>query len=255
MDEGYIKLNRKMLNWEWFPDSNTVHVFLYCLLNANWKQGEFHGVNIDRGQFATSLARMSNDTGLSIQNVRTALKHLESTGELTSKSQGKFRIISISNYCRYQDANKESNSELTSELTTIEEYKNKRNNNIPPLYPPLEGETPKEKPKKKSKEATNLEYLRQHLPNYSFSDRMVNILEEWMRYKGQRKDVYTEIGTKSFLTKISNCVRDYGEEKVVKVITDSMSSGYAGVVYDWLEKDNKLKERTGYVSYAERGLR
>ena len=140
-------------------------------------------------------------------------------------------------------------------MHTIEESKESKEYINPPLYPPLEGETPKEKPKKKSKEATNLEYLRQHLPNYSFSDRMVNILEEWMRYKGQRKDVYTEIGTKSFLTKISNCVRDYGEEKVVKVITDSMSSGYAGVVYDWLEKDNKLKERTGYVSYAERGLR
>ncbi len=87
------------------------------------------GEIIPRGSFVTSLDSLAKELGLSVQEIRTALKHLISTGELTSKSTNKYRIITVVNYEMYQQVNKQPNSPLTgnqqatnNQLTTIEEY-------------------------------------------------------------------------------------------------------------------------------------
>lgn len=70
---------------------------------------------------------------MSIQNIRTAVKNLKSTGELTVTRYTKFSVFSIENYDKYQTANIEPNTCLTenqqasnSQLTTIEEGKKER---------------------------------------------------------------------------------------------------------------------------------
>lgn len=128
---NWIKLFTKFTTWEWYKDQNTKSLFLHCLLKANWKDGKFMGNVIPRGSFVTSLDSLSKELGLSVQEVRTALKHLISTNELTSKSTNKYRIITVVNYEMYQQVNKQPNIQPTSnqqatnnQLTTIEEYKN-----------------------------------------------------------------------------------------------------------------------------------
>ena len=122
-----------MLNWEWYKVQNTKDVFIHCLLKANWKEGKFQGKDIPRGSFVTSLETLSEELGLTIQQIRTALKHLISTNEITNKSFSKYRIITIVNYELYQENNKMFNNQLTNnqqsnnnQVTTIEEYKNNR---------------------------------------------------------------------------------------------------------------------------------
>ena len=130
---NWVKLFSKFINWEWYKDKNTKCVFIHCLISANWKDGKFEGIVIPRGSFVTSLKSLSEDLGMTVQEVRTSLKHLISTNELTSKSTNKYRIITIVNYELYQQVNKQPNTQLTSnqqatnnQLTTIEEYKNNR---------------------------------------------------------------------------------------------------------------------------------
>lgn len=105
-DTEFVKLNRKILNWEWYSDINTRSVFIHCLLKANWKPGRWKGVPYERGQFVTSLASLSEELGISIKQVRTALKHLEGTGEVANKSYPKFRIITVVKYDEYQTRGK-----------------------------------------------------------------------------------------------------------------------------------------------------
>ena len=130
---GYIKLDRKITEWEWYRNVNTKTVFLHCLFKANWKDGRFEGVVIPRGSFATSLPTLSRECNLTVQNVRTALEHLKSTGELTVHRHGNFSVVTVTNYCQYQDTNTETNRPSTdlqqtsnSPLTTIEEGKKER---------------------------------------------------------------------------------------------------------------------------------
>jgi hypothetical protein len=103
-DREFIKLNRKILNWQWYSDPCTRDVFIHCLLKANWKPGKWHGYQYQRGQFITSLPNLSSELGLSVRSVRTALDHLKSTGELTDWHDSKIRMITVVNYERYQSS-------------------------------------------------------------------------------------------------------------------------------------------------------
>lgn len=107
-ENEFIKLNRKILKWEWFSDTCTRDVFIYCLLKANWKAGSWHGIEYNRGEFITSLPSISKDLGFSIKNVRTALKHLKQTGEVADRTYTKYRIISINNYDKYQGSGRQN---------------------------------------------------------------------------------------------------------------------------------------------------
>ena len=129
MSGNYIKLDRKILNWKWYGDPNTRALFIHCLLKANWKDGTFKGYKIKRGQFITSLAHLSTDLKLSNQQTRTALSHLESTGEITSWTDNKVRIITINNYDAYQADNRQNTRQVTSKQQANQQSTNKQINN------------------------------------------------------------------------------------------------------------------------------
>lgn len=116
---NYIKLSRSILEWEWWSDINTYRVFTYMLLKANWKDTSYKGTTVPRGSFVSSLSSLSNDTNLTIDEVRTALKHLRSTGEITSTSHGKSTIFTVNNYDVYQDNPKHVTGEIPSDSHSI----------------------------------------------------------------------------------------------------------------------------------------
>lgn len=100
---GFITLDRKILNWEWYSDTNITRLFIHMLLKANWKDGRFKGSECPRGSFISSYQRLSEETGLSVKQVRTAIGHLKETNEVAIKSTNKFTVFTIKNYCQYQD--------------------------------------------------------------------------------------------------------------------------------------------------------
>ena len=134
MAEAFIKLHRKMLKWEWYDDPNTCRVFIHCLLRANWEVSRWHGVELQPGQFITSYAKLAKETSLSVKQVRVALKHLESTGEVASKGQSKYTVISVLNWTEYQAKGQAKGKEVASkgqakgnERATVKEYKEDKN--------------------------------------------------------------------------------------------------------------------------------
>ena len=98
----YIKLHRKFLEWEWYRNEHTKNLFIHCLLKANWKESKFEGNVIQRGSFVSSIDILASETGLTSDEVRTAIKHLISTGELTKQSTNKYTVFSVVNYDLYQ---------------------------------------------------------------------------------------------------------------------------------------------------------
>lgn len=110
---GFIVLDRKMLEWEWYLDIPTKVLFFHCLIKANWKDGRFMGFAVPRGSFVTSISHLASETDLSTQQVRTALSKLEATGEITKTTTNKFTIIKINNYCKYQDKQHSNNRQTT----------------------------------------------------------------------------------------------------------------------------------------------
>lgn len=130
----YIKLSRKILEWEWYSDINTKTLFLHMLLKANWKDGKFQGVDIPRGSFASSYQILALETGLSVKNVRTSLEHLKKTGEVAVNRHPKFSVFTIKNYIKYQSVGSQptdNRQSVGSQPATIEEGKKERINISP----------------------------------------------------------------------------------------------------------------------------
>ena len=133
IDTGWVRLHRKILDWEWFKDSNTFHLFIYLLLNANHQTGYYQGIEVKRVQLITGRKKISSEIGLSEQNVRTSLHKLEKTQNLTIKTTNKFSIITICNYDSYQseksETNQQTNQQLTNNQPTTNQQLTTNNNN------------------------------------------------------------------------------------------------------------------------------
>jgi hypothetical protein len=99
----FIKLDRNITKWRWYKNGNTMRVFLHLLIEANIEPHPFENIVINRGELATSYDKIANTLNLTNQQVRTAIQHLKSTGEITTKKYPKFQVISIVGYSYYQD--------------------------------------------------------------------------------------------------------------------------------------------------------
>lgn len=102
-NSGWVKIFRKFEDWGWFTVPNTAHLFIYCLLKANVEDKMWHGQLIARGSFVTSRASLSVATGLTEQEVRTAVEHLTSTGEIQCISTNLYTLVKVCNYDYYQN--------------------------------------------------------------------------------------------------------------------------------------------------------
>ncbi|MBR0085668.1 MAG: hypothetical protein IJL97_03865 [Lachnospiraceae bacterium] len=124
----YIKLFDKMTEWEWYDDPITFKVFMHLLLTANWKDTKWHGIKIKRGQRVISYRGLSEECNLSIQQLRTAMAHLEATHEITHKATQSHTLITVVNYRKYQGdiggdntaTNTQANIPSTSDIEDIE---------------------------------------------------------------------------------------------------------------------------------------
>lgn len=235
--KAFIKVYRKFLEWEWYSDVNTSRLFIHCLLKANWKPAKWKGQTIESGQFVTSLASLSKETQLTVQQVRTALEHLASTGEITNKSQSKYRIITVNNWNCYQDDNRVDNKQVTNnqqtsnkQVTTIEERKNIRkeeekiiNNNNINKYPSSFEEFWNNYPRKQDKG------------------------QAYKCYKARLNDGYSE---EQLLTACINyaaeCDKDKREKKYIKVASTFLSVNEPFVEYldERRNEDDSVAGRT-----------
>lgn len=117
MGKGWIKVYRKIIDWEWYQDANTFRVFFHLLINANHSTKKSRGNVVERGQWITSRKELCRDLALTERQVRTALKHLESTNEITIKTTNKFSLITIVNYDKYQRKDNKKDQQSDNQAT------------------------------------------------------------------------------------------------------------------------------------------
>ena len=109
-------------------------IFLDILLNANHKDKKYRGEIVKAGTLTTSYAKIAERTGSSLRTVRTVLRDLETTHEVTRQSNSKFTIITITNWHLYQGGDTLNDFETTSkrqsndkQTTTNKNVKNVKN--------------------------------------------------------------------------------------------------------------------------------
>lgn len=184
MEKGFIKLHRSILEWGWWGDINTSRLFIYMLIKANTVDKNWRGIDVERGSFITSRATLSADTGLTDQQIRTALNHLQTTNEITIKSTNKTTKITVTNYDKYQQSafvnqpaeqptsNQQNNQQLTSKTSSNQPANNQYE------------EVKEEKKEEKKKEDTKVSSKKEKV----FVKPTVEEVREYCRQRGNHVD-------------------------------------------------------------------
>ena len=126
---GFLKIDRSILDWRWYSDTNTFRVFMHLMLKANYTDTQYKTHTIKRGQCITGRKKLSEELKLSEQQIRTALVHLKSTNDITIETHSKHSIITINNYEDYQKSTNKltSNQPASNQQATSNQPHNKNN--------------------------------------------------------------------------------------------------------------------------------
>ena len=104
VNNGFIKIDRGILDWQHFTEPVLVQVFIYLLVKANHKDGWWKGYKCERGATMVSIRTICDDLAMSAHTAIKALRSLESTGEIKRiKIDQKTSKTIIVKYSQYQD--------------------------------------------------------------------------------------------------------------------------------------------------------
>ena len=214
--EGYIKLYRQVMKWEWYDDANTFRLFMHLLLKANYEDAQWRGLTIKRGQLFTSIGHLSHELKISDKAIRIALNKLIKTKEVASKGANNGTMITICKYDSYQSG---FNTEGQTEGQTRGERGATNNNN-------------NNNKEKKNKEI-DLSFLQKDF---------IPIVEKWLLYKKEKKQEYkgqTSINT--FCKKLIEYSN--GEPTIAEaIIEQSIANNWAGI-FELNNNSNGNKKR------------
>lgn len=129
---GWVKLHRKLLEWEWYGDAHMVHLLVHLLLTATHEDRKYKGLTIRRGQLVTTIKELADALGASETSTRRRMKRLKSGGFLTIKVAHNKTTITICNYDSYQMDKKECGGRTAEERRksggrTAEAHNNRNN--------------------------------------------------------------------------------------------------------------------------------
>lgn len=126
---GYIKIDRKLKDWQWKTNPNTLALWIHILLEANYEDRTWKGIEVPKGTLITSLKSLSEKTGLTVQQTRTALSNIQTTHEITIKSTNKYTLITVNKWEQYQGSSKTTTNKITNKKEETQQTNNTQINN------------------------------------------------------------------------------------------------------------------------------
>ncbi len=145
---GYVKLHRSVRGTAIADKPEYFAAWVHLLCMATYREHtQVVGrktVTLEPGQLVFGRTKFSLETGISENKVRAALDVMRNLGMITSKSHGKFSVISIVNWSQYQEESPE-NHQQTASKSPANSHKqegarrNKKEQEKPPKPPKGDG--------------------------------------------------------------------------------------------------------------------
>ncbi len=222
MTRGYVKVWRRIKESPWYKKPNISHLAQHLIREANHNPQRLFVNNeiieLNRGQIITGRKELSRETGLTEQEIRTAINSLIKCDFLTSKSTNKFTIITICNYDIYNhDATSNQPTDQPAsnqQLTTNKNVKNKR---------------------------------RKEIKNIVFDSSVFDpvLIKEFTEYRKAKKAPLTQ---KSLDSILKTCVECHGKgffESPNAAVVEIMSRGWQSIKIEWVEKNKNTGGANG----------
>lgn len=231
-------------DWEWYENTNVFRLFTHCLLNIKNELTKWCGKIIEAGQFVSSIARISAETGLSISAVRTALKKLKDTGYITTESNNKYTVYTINEFKKFVSTTEE-NTEVEKETEILNEK--------------FENEKETKKVKKEAKKAKKSEKEVKKASKKDINECFERLWKQYpnKRGKGQMNDAKKkklfETGEETVERALQRYLNDLSKETWRKAQNGStfFNSGYIDYLDENYEKPPEPKSQRNPASVLE----
>lgn len=125
---AFIKLNREVVYSDIFADNDLLAFYVKLILKARFMPGKDWASGLDRGQLISSLRKLADEFGFSVQHTRTLLSTLEATHLIEVVKGRSNSIITIINYDCGDDLSNNS-----TQLATHDQHTDQHTNNTASL--------------------------------------------------------------------------------------------------------------------------
>lgn len=123
MKDGWIALHRKIYNSNDFKNQLEVAIFLYLVSMASYQATKViyrkKTIFLKRGEVSIAYRDLAKKFDISFDKVRTIIKNLKASGNLTQTLHKRLSVFSIVKYSKYQDLPTPSNQTIPHRTTTI----------------------------------------------------------------------------------------------------------------------------------------
>jgi predicted phage replisome organizer len=258
--------DEKILIIESMPSADSIIVIWFKLLTLAGKQNN-NGVFLMSNRIAYTEEMLASIFRRDLNTVRLALKTFEQFGMIEIIEN----VITIPNWNKHQSLDsyekkkerdklymrerraaqralvEKSSDESSDSKTTGSSY-------VVVSEEDKEKEIDKDIDKdKKSVRETTLTLFNRLSSDYIFdTDSHATLrskMEEWCRYKMERKEPYKEQGMKSLLRKVENNALTHGDADVCELIEECMANNWKGIIFDRLEKQPVKSSKPAKQSY------
>ena len=211
MINGWVCLHRQLETSEiWGQPEAYLKVWVWCLLRANYERTRVFGQWLERGQFLTSMENGAKACEIPRTTFRRVLAWLESVGMISRKPARKWTIITVCEYCTYQDDVENGGPQVARKW--------------PASGPQV---APEEQVNKKTTKQTNKNKKGETpLPPLPFdSERFKEAWGDWIQHRIEIKKPLKPTSTKQQLRKLEAL----GEDQAVATIYHTIEKGWQGL--------------------------
>jgi hypothetical protein len=101
INNGFVKLPRAILDWEWYDHPDVFRVMVHLILKVNYKPMKWQGHSIGIGEHITSIEKLSLALSLSKHKTRESLKKLSETGYIRIETTNQFTKVILLDSINY----------------------------------------------------------------------------------------------------------------------------------------------------------
>ena len=115
MKKGYLKISRKITEWEFWQNPVAVCLWVHLLFLAEWRTGK----ELQPGELVTSIRKLTTECRLSPNTIKTYLDLFERSGQISIEYQKKGMKISILKFEEYQfiqEKNRQGQTQKTGSM-------------------------------------------------------------------------------------------------------------------------------------------
>lgn len=107
MNCGYVKIYRKIIDSGLLGNAEACQLFMFLMVKATYKPRKYmvgtQIIELQPGQFFAGRKQLACELNSTEQKIRTALNILKKNEIITQQASSKGTIITIINWCKYQD--------------------------------------------------------------------------------------------------------------------------------------------------------